>query len=93
MPAAIELVHFAQERLRIDHDAVADDADHARMENSGRDQAQHELLAVDVHRVAGVVPALIARDDGKTRRDKVDDLAFAFVAPLRTENCEVHRSN
>src|SRR5438477_3464500 len=60
------------------------------MKNSGRNQAEHELPAVDVHGVARVMPALITRDDGKVRCDKVDDLSFAFVAPLRAENREVH---
>ncbi len=43
-----------------------------------------------IHRVAGVVPALIARDDGKVRRQQIDDLAFAFISPLRTEYSDVH---
>ena len=46
--------------------------------------------AVDVHRVPGVVSALIPGHDRKVRRDQVDDLAFAFIAPLRTEDREVH---
>ena len=57
----------------------------------GRQQPQHELAAVGVHRVAGVVPALVARDDGKVRRQQVDDLALALVAPLRAQYCYVHR--
>jgi hypothetical protein len=40
--------------------------------------------------MAGVVSALVAGDDGKSWRDQVDDFAFAFIAPLRTENREVH---
>ena len=81
-----QLVDFGEQRLRIDDDAVADDAGDAGMQDAGRDQVQDELLAVDVHRVAGVVAALIPRDDGKVRRQQVDDLAFAFIAPLRAEN-------
>ena len=85
-----QLVDFAQQGLRIDDNAVADDARDARMQNAGRDQAQHELLSVHVHGVSRVVAALIARNDGEMRRDEVDDLSFAFVAPLRTEDREVH---
>ena len=59
------------------------------MQDAGRDQMQHELLAVDVHGVAGVVAALIARDRRKVRRQHVDDLALALVAPLRAQNCDV----
>ena len=48
------------------------------------------FVPFDVHGVAGVVPALIARDDVEARREQVDDLALAFVAPLRAEHCEIH---
>ena len=90
MPALDELIYFCEQRLRIDDDAVADDARDAGMQDAGRNQTQDELPAVDVHRVAGVVSALIAGDDRKVRREQVDDLAFAFIAPLRAENREVH---
>ena len=63
----------------------------AGMEDARRQQPQHELPPVGVDRVPGVVPALIARDDGKVRREEVDDLALAFVAPLRAQYCNVHR--
>ena len=60
------------------------------MQDAGRQQAQDELAAVGVDGVAGVVAALIAGDDRKVRRQQVDDLALAFVAPLRAEHCDVH---
>ena len=41
------------------------------------------FVAVDVDGVTGVVAALIARDDVEARRQQIDDLALAFVAPLR----------
>ena len=49
------------------------------------------FLPRDIHRMAGVVPALVAGDDGKMRRQQIDDLALAFVTPLRAENDDVHR--
>ena len=48
------------------------------------------MRAVDVDGVAGVVAALIARDDREVRRQQVDDLALAFVAPLGAQHCDVH---
>ena len=48
------------------------------------------FVAVDVDGMAGVVSALIPRDDREMRREQIDDLAFAFVAPLRAEHCQVH---
>src|SRR5207249_5461626 len=43
------------------------------------------------HGVAGVVSALIARDDREMRREEIDDLAFPFVAPLRAQHNEIHK--
>src|SRR3954465_7003755 len=85
-----KLVHFGEQRFGIDHNAVADDARDARVQNSGWDQPQYEFFSTDVHRVSCVVSTLITRDDGKMRRDEVDDLSFAFIAPLRAENRKVH---
>ena len=42
--------------------------------------------------VPGVVAALVAGDDREVRREQVDDLALALVAPLRAEHCDVHDS-
>ena len=44
------------------------------------------LLAADDQRVAGVVPALEARDRGGALGEQVDDLAFAFIAPLGADD-------
>src|SRR5438067_439718 len=60
------------------------------MQDAGRDQPQNELLARHIHRVAGVVPALIPCHDREVRRQQIDDLSLAFVAPLSTENGQVH---
>ena len=32
----------------------------------------------------------MASDDGKVRRQQVDDLAFALISPLRTKDGDVH---
>ena len=82
-----QLVDLGEERRRIDDDAVADHAGDAGMQNAGRQQTQDELAAVGVDGVTGVVAALIARDDREVRRQQVDDLALAFVAPLRSKYC------
>src|SRR4029079_11435120 len=84
-----QLVDLGEERLRIDDDTIADETRDARMQDAGRNQVQDELLALHVHRVAGVVATLIARDRREMRREHVDDLALAFVAPLRAEYGDV----
>jgi hypothetical protein len=37
--------------------------------------------------MAGVVSALVPCNEREMRREEIDDLAFAFIAPLRTEDC------
>ena len=86
-----QLFDLLEQRLRIDDDAVADHAQDTVVQDAGRDQVEDELLSVDVDRVAGVVPTLIARHDRKRRRHQIDDLAFAFVAPLRAQHHDIHR--
>ena len=86
---ARQLVDFLEQRLRVDDDAVADDARDARMQDARRDEVQHELRAVHVDGVPGVVPALVARHRREMRRQHVDDLALAFVSPLRAEHGDI----
>ncbi len=50
---------------------------------------ENEFLLADQYCVAGVVAALIARDDVETIAKKIDDLPLAFVSPLRAENNNV----
>ena len=47
-----ELVDLGEQRLRIDDDAVADDAGDAVVQDARRQQPQHELASVRVDRVA-----------------------------------------
>src|SRR5262249_41661441 len=70
-----ELVELREERLRIHDDAVADDADHIRMENARRNEPQHEFRAVDVHGMAGVVAALVSSHDVKPGSKEIDDFS------------------
>ena len=49
-------------------------------------ELQGVLLAVDDHGVAGVVAALVAHDVGVLLRQQVDDLGFALIAPLGSDD-------
>ena len=85
-----QFVNLGKQGLRVHNQTIADDARNARVQDAGRQQAEHELPAVGVHRVSCVVAALIPRDDRKVRRQQVDDLALAFVTPLGAEYRNVH---
>ena len=55
-------------------------------EHPAGNQLQDELLATDDDSVPGVMPARVARYDGKLLRKHIDNLALTFVAPLCAEN-------
>jgi hypothetical protein len=40
--------------------------------------------------MTGVVAPLVPADDREVRGEEIDDLAFAFVAPLRAKHGDVH---
>ena len=48
------------------------------------------LVGADADGVAGVGAATVADDDVGVIGDVIDDLALPLVAPLRTEDCEIH---
>ena len=70
------------ERMRIEHDTVADDRKLVWPHDSGGQKRQLVHGAADDERVAGVMPALEPHDHVGLLRQPVDDLAFALVAPL-----------
>ena len=73
---------FLDEAHGVHHDAVADDADLVLAQNAGGNQVQDVFLAFDVDGVAGVVAALRADHHVRLLGQHVNDLAFAFIAPL-----------
>src|SRR5687768_9466231 len=85
-----ELVHFREQRARIHHHAVADEADNAGMQDAGRNEMEDELAASDVDGVAGVVSALIARHHIEVGCQQVDNLALALIAPLGAKYTQIH---
>ena len=84
--APAQRLDLAEEDVRVDDDAVADDAGLGLVEDAGGDEVELELLAVPDDGVAGVVAALEARDHVGLLGQQVGDLAFALVAPLGADN-------
>ena len=50
---------------------------------------KHVAAIPDADSMSGVVAALITRDAVEAFRKDVDDLTFAFVAPLDTYYCDI----
>ncbi len=63
-----------------------DDAERVRVEDPGRDEVELEGAVLVDDGVAGVAAALESDDEVGLLRQIVGDLAFAFVAPLRTDH-------
>ena len=81
-------VDLGQQRLGVDHHAVADDAELAAHQ-AARQQRQLVGLVADHQRVAGVVAALEAHHDIGAAGQPVDDLALALVAPLGADHGDI----
>ena len=85
-----QLIDLAVQMMRVDDHAVAHNADHVRTQDAGGQQIQHELAALVLDRVTGVVAALITCNDVILLADEVDHAALAFIAPVDTRNCSKH---
>src|SRR2546423_8879280 len=77
--------NFLEKSHGVEHDAVADHTTAARTQYAARNQLQDEFLAFDDDSVAGIVATSIAGHDAKVVGENVDNLALAFVAPLRAD--------
>src|SRR5437879_11333486 len=74
-------VELGEERLGIEHPAVADDA-YSALDDARGDLVQHELPRAGIDGVAGVGAALVADDEIGALGEHVHDLPLALVAPL-----------
>ena len=83
--AVRERVELGDQHLEIDDAAVADDARDAA-DDAARQGADLVRLVADHDGVACVRAALVAAHDVGVLGEQVDDLALAFVAPLRAHN-------
>ncbi len=73
---------FLQKRHRIEHYAVPDHTPAVRTQNPAWHQLQNEFLAVNDDRVSGIVAAGVSGHHREALRQHIDDLPFAFIAPL-----------
>src|SRR5690606_21391117 len=80
-----DTVDLGHEGPGVDHHAIADHRELAAHHAGGQQRQLVDLLADD-QRVAGIVPALEARDDVGAVRQPVDQLALALIAPLGTHH-------
>ena len=89
----LQIFEFGYERRRIDHGAGADDGLLLRAQNAAGNKLQDVAMAIEDDRVAGIVAAGVARGVIEGRGQIVDDLPFAFVAPLGADYRDRLRPN
>src|SRR5262249_30822960 len=75
------------------NNAVADDRKLALSNDPGWQQREFVSRAVDDQSVTGIVTTLKTDDDIGLLRQPVDDLAFAFVAPLGSDNHNIRHQD
>ncbi len=85
----MQLLELLEEGLRRDHHAVAHDALHAFVQDSRRDEPQREVAIAELHRVPGVVPALVAHHGIECRAEEIDDLPLALISPLHSDHDDI----
>ena len=85
-PASLQRARLFQKRNWIKHDAIADDAAATGAQHAAGHKLEDKLFALDDDGVAGIVSAGVAGHDGEVLRQHVDNLAFALIAPLGTQN-------
>jgi hypothetical protein len=81
-PCVSQRGDFFQERNGIKDNAIADHAAATFAQHPARNELEHEFLAGNNDGVSGVVPAGVTGHHRKVLGEHVNDLAFAFVAPL-----------
>src|SRR5205085_7244482 len=75
----------------IDHDPVSNHAPLSAAENARRDEVEDVFRAAVNDRVAGIITALAPDNDVRLGGENVDDLALAFITPLRSDqDCVRH---
>ncbi len=84
-PEIAKLADFFQKGHRVEHHSVTDDGAAVGPEHSARDQLKNELLPPDDDRMSRIVPSGVAGHDIKSSGEDVNDLPFAFIAPLGAE--------
>src|SRR5690606_12450650 len=75
-------IAFALESNGIEHDAISDEVDLARVENAGGDLMQHHLLVFYIEGMACVWSALEACNHIIVFSEIIYNLSFSLVAPL-----------
>ena len=85
-------LHLGHERVGIDDAAVTDHGRYTRMQNSGRNDVEDELLTVHDDGVARVVATAITHHELHSPGQQVHVLSLALVTPLGADDDDTRHS-
>ncbi len=88
----LEIGELFEQHGRVDDHAVADHIDRAWVEDARRHDVQLELAVLVQDGVAGVVAPAIADHQACLVGQQIDNVAFAFVAPLGADHSDDRHS-
>ena len=91
--ARLDGLHLPGQMLEVDHHAGAQHAGHLRVQDTGGQQVQDELALLGHNGMAGIIAALIARNDIGIFGQQVDDAALALIAPIDSSYCGQHNTS
>ena len=86
---SLQMVHFFDQRTGIDHDAIPNQTPGAAIQNPRRDQMENERIPFIDDGMAGIGAPLVPHNQIGILGKDVDDLPFAFVAPLGPDDDEI----
>ncbi len=84
-----QIIDFAEQRRRVEHDAVADDVHLARPKHADGKQMGGIFLAADADGVSGVGAAAVADDHIGPLGQQIDDLSLSLVTPLQPDDARI----
>src|SRR5215203_7136625 len=82
----LQRLDLLDQHLGVDHDPVADGANHAFAHDARRHEVQLELLLADPDGVARVIAARVTRDVPDVGRQRVANPALALISPGQPEH-------
>src|SRR5215204_4154553 len=82
----LEGLDLLDQHLEVDHDPVADGADHTLAHDARRHEVELELLLPDTDGVTGVVATRVARDVVHVGRQRVAHPTLALISPGQSED-------
>jgi hypothetical protein len=74
----------------VDYYGICDYADNIRPNRAAGQQMQSEFVTIYDNSMAGIGASIISNDDVAVLGKDINNLAFALIAPLQSDNTRIH---